>query len=214
MGFVRTGGRRGTVVAAAVTLLAGAALAPGSAPAKAKPKCFGKRATIVRGDGDNHIKGTHGKDVIVAGGGNDVVSSGKGGDRVCGGSGDDLLDDSIDVFESGGDDRFHGGAGVDEIVGWGGDDRVLGGKGDDGGTAGLYGFDGDDIVRGGAGSDHVVGDEGEDRLFGGSGDDRVSSDNDSDPDDVFGGSDYDLCTINFGFPSRDDTTGCEEIMFG
>ncbi len=68
-------------------LVAGAA----AQPAGAAPTCDGKRADIVRGDGDNTVFGTSGNDVIVLRGGDDVVDGRGGRDRICGGDGRDDL---------------------------------------------------------------------------------------------------------------------------
>ncbi len=96
-------------------------------PAAAKPECFGRTATIVKGDGDNTIVGTSGKDVIVAGGGDDEIEGGDGNDRICAGKGEDTAD------------------------GEGDGDKVSGGKGDD--TVSVFDGFGGELVDGDQGTD-------------------------------------------------------------
>jgi RTX calcium-binding nonapeptide repeat (4 copies) len=169
------------------------------AGAAAKPRCFGKKATIVRGDTGQEIAGTEGNDVIVAGGGSDSVYGLGGNDRICGGFGSDDLqgDEGTDrVSGEGGDDSFvNGGGGNDRVFGgpgndgmvWGdqGNDTVVGGGGGDfmdglegadllaGGPGAdqMIGDDGNDVMRGDAGRDTLGGDDGDDLVVGGKGDD-------------------------------------------
>ena len=72
----------------------------GSASAQLQVRCFGQTPTIVRGDGDDTVRGTRGNDVIYTAGGNDTVLGLGGRDRICsglgrdtvnGGSGNDLI---------------------------------------------------------------------------------------------------------------------------
>lgn len=80
---------------------------------KAKPVCFGKRATIVGTAKSNVIRGTRRNDVIVGLGGNDTINGLAGNDLVCGGAGTDKLD---------------GGAGTDGLDGGPGADTCRGGE--------------------------------------------------------------------------------------
>ncbi len=160
--------RRGTAIAAItgsmVAVLLG--LTVGSSTAGG-PKCLGKTATIVRGDGDNDIQGTPGADVIIAGGGQDFVEAHGNKDRVCGEGGSDL------IFTGPGADKIAAGKGRDEIHGVGGNDDLRGGEGDDSGivphqgstiNAGLYGEEGNDELNGNPGVDLCDGGDGTDAL--------------------------------------------------
>ena len=141
-------------------LLAGALAIAAASPAaaaidvpvastSAKPKCFGKTATIVgtaRSEkGRKKLVGTRKADVIVAKGGADDIRGGAGRDLICAGSGNDRVD---------------GGAGKDRIEGGGGKDRLKGGAGDDE----IKGGAGDDTVDGGAGTDMCTGGGGRNTL--------------------------------------------------
>jgi Ca2+-binding RTX toxin-like protein len=140
-------------------------------------RCLGEAATIVRGAGDNRIRGTSGNDVIVAGAGddrivalgfNDRVCAGPGGDRVVAGGGVDA------VLGGAGRDRIAGGSGADRLRGGGRHDRIDGQRGTDrirgnGGPDGISGGRGNDRIRGAAGSDQITGGLGDDVLLGGRG---------------------------------------------
>jgi uncharacterized delta-60 repeat protein len=80
------------------------------------PTCAGLPATIVGSARGETLRGTSGRDVIVAGGGRDTVRARGGRDLVCGGGGRDVLT---------------GGAGGDRIAGGRGHDRCAGGAGRD-----------------------------------------------------------------------------------
>lgn len=104
-----------------------------AAPAQAATTCAGQRATIVRGVGNDTIRGTRGRDVIVAGAGDDKIFAGGGNDLVCAGP-----------------DR-------DYLAGQRGNDRLFGGLDwrdvdDFDGTARLWG----DYLTGGPGNDRLV----------------------------------------------------------
>lgn len=105
-----------------VILLLGALLAPADA---ARPRCGGKRATIVGTARADEIVGTSGTDVIVARGGADTIRSRGGSDLICAGDGRDR------VWAGGGRDQVNGGAGRDQVNGGAGRDRVNGGPGID-----------------------------------------------------------------------------------
>ena len=91
----------------------------------ARPKCFGKRATIVGTAKSQTINGTRRADVIHAGGGNDKVYGKGGKDLICGGGGNDTL------LGAGGNDKISGGSGKDKLDGGAGKDLLVGGKGID-----------------------------------------------------------------------------------
>lgn len=96
----------------------------GDRPA-AVPRCRGKRATIVGTRRPNRLRGTRGRDVIVAFGGNDRIRSLGGRDLICAGKGRDL------VRAGDGNDRVFGGPGDDRLFGGDGRDRLRGGPGRD-----------------------------------------------------------------------------------
>ena len=90
--------------------------------------------TITGTDGNDHLYGEGGDDVIIAGAGNDMLDGGVGNDDLSGGAGDDI------VMGGAGADTLRGGAGKDLLQGGAGDDLMIG--------------DGDgDILEGGTGMD-------------------------------------------------------------
>ena len=127
-------------------------------------------ATIVGTDSDDVIRGTGGRDVVLAGAGNDEVDGGGGSDIICAGPGDDVV--------QGGDGTARGGPGNDQVTGWGhayggeGSDTLVGDVHNDN----LVGGDGDDSLDGGAGHDNLVGGPGDDTIDGGSGSDFIAAD--------------------------------------
>ena len=127
--------------------------------ALAKPRCNGKKATIV--SNAPRIVGSKAPDVIVAGGRGNVIFGEGGNDVICGGGGDDVI---------------HGGRGNDTLLGEGGDDKLHGERGSDrlfggGGRDSLFGETGNDLLDGGAGDgDRVNAGPGDDTLDGGPGD--------------------------------------------
>ena len=90
-----------------VALLAMSLVQTPRAEAKPRPKCFGKKATIVGDAKANVLKGTKKADVIVGLGGNDRILGRGGADRICGGPGKDRL------LGGGGNDHLDGGPGKD-----------------------------------------------------------------------------------------------------
>ena len=91
-------------------------------------KCAGKTATIAgTGKADRPLRGTTGRDVILALRGNDVIRGRGGNDLICAG---------------GGKDKLRGGTGKDKLRAGGGKDRIDGGPGRD-------------RCRGGAGKDRL-----------------------------------------------------------
>ena len=150
----------------------------------AAPRCGGKPATIVRGDGGVTVGGTARADVIVTGSGNDTISGGGAGDRICSGGGRDRIDggkgndkvvtgggaDTVDLAL--GRDRVELGTGADSSIGDRGDDWMEGGPGADSLTGELD----DDRLIGGPGKDVLLGGLGFDHLFGAGGDDLLRGD--------------------------------------
>ena len=89
-----------------------------------KPRCHGKKATLVGTGGDDRLRGGKGRDVIVGRGGDDRVDGRGKRDIVCGNSGDD------DLIGGTGSDTVDGGAGDDRLRGHGGLlDQLYGGSG-------------------------------------------------------------------------------------
>ena len=73
--------------------------------------CHGEVPTIIGTQGDDVIRGTAKRDVIVAGGGNDIIYGRGGNDIICAGGGEDV------VYGGGGRDIIRGGTGFDELIG-------------------------------------------------------------------------------------------------
>jgi Ca2+-binding RTX toxin-like protein len=188
----------GAVFAAAVC--AALTLAPG---APAASSCLGKKATIVRGGGNDTIQGTKAHDVIVSGGGNDKIDGMGGNDRICGGPGDDTLVGGKGV------DRLDGGGGNDTITGDNGPDTLAGGPGDDY----LNGIKGSDELDGGGGNDDVLGDKGNDVVKGGPGDDAVNAGL-GDDRGVSGGSGVDVVIAGNGTDEASGGPGDGDIVRG
>jgi Ca2+-binding RTX toxin-like protein len=153
----------------------------------ARPKCFGKRATIVGSAGDNRLRGTPKADVIVGRGGDDVISGRDGRDLLCGGKGSDFL------RGRGGNDKLKSGRASDANSGGAGNDLINGGRGrfDDArwlnAPAGINASlltgratgHGTDVLRnlehlfGGPFDDTLIGDDGANALPGNGGNDTV-----------------------------------------
>jgi 3',5'-cyclic AMP phosphodiesterase CpdA len=155
-------------------------------------ECKGQTVTIVGSQGGDEIKGTPGKDVVLAQGGSDKVKTGPGKDVVCGGNGDDKIklgkgadqadgDEGKDKLKGrkgrdtlkgkNGRDKLKGAKGRDKLKGGKGRDKLKGGKGRDK----LKGGKGKDTLKGGKGGDKLKGGKGKDRCKGGKGRDRKSS---------------------------------------
>ena len=102
------------------------------------PRCGGLAPTMVGMPGDQTIRGTPRRDVIVARRGNDVIRGRGGNDVLCGGAGRDRL------LGGDGDDRLFGQGDNDELVGGGGRDECTSGPGRDrvlvGGDSGCEDF--------------------------------------------------------------------------
>jgi RTX calcium-binding nonapeptide repeat (4 copies) len=153
-----------------------ALIATGSAQARARPSCFGQRATKVGTGRDDSITGTKHRDVIVGLGGDDTIDGRGGNDLICG--------DTGEQDPNGGNDRLLGGAGDDQLDGEGGFDTLKGEGGADHLFAGLDApgvadqADAQDFNKlfGGDGKDHVIGDRSNDVLFGDAGPDVIQGD--------------------------------------
>jgi Ca2+-binding RTX toxin-like protein len=100
-----------------------ALLGVSAAQAAARPKCQGRRATVVGTKANDRIRGTRRADVIVAKGGNDRINGRGGKDVICAGDGDDV------VMGGGGADRLAGGPDSDVLSGGPGNDFIGGGTG-------------------------------------------------------------------------------------
>src|SRR4051794_3618454 len=123
--------------------------------ARARPKCFGKAATIVGSNGPNTISGTPHNDVIVTLGGNDTVKTpsgpkNQGKDIICTGPGND------EIVGNGDSEKFSGGPGDDLIKSGNGANLVVGDNANPSGNE--SGKTGRDDLIGGRGGDFIVGD--------------------------------------------------------
>jgi Ca2+-binding RTX toxin-like protein len=136
----------GTALLLAVVIATG--LTTTLAQETARPRCFGRPATVA--DHVGLIVGTAGNDVIVGDNGVNSVVGQAGHDLICGGGGNDQL------FGDSGNDQIAGGTGEDAIGGGRGNDLIFGTQGDDF----LVGDDGDDHLIGGQGVDILVGNGG------------------------------------------------------
>ncbi len=173
--------RHASAALVGIALIFVAALLVATPRADAVRTCGGKPATISKGDGDNLIEGTTGRDVIVAGGGHDLIQGFEGRDYICGEDGNDLIQGN-----EGNNQFLSGGRGRDQIEGDDSDDLIRLGAGKDSGSitnhpltgpyqAGAYGFAGNDDIAGATGDDELFGDEGNDALRGGAGTDTCDA---------------------------------------
>ena len=96
-------------------------------------RCQGLVPTIRGTEGDEVLRGSNGRDVVMGLGGDDVLHGGNADDVLCGGAGEDAV---------------AGGNGADVLVGGLGDDVLDGGNGDDA----LVGGPGEDVLEEGQGS--------------------------------------------------------------
>jgi Ca2+-binding RTX toxin-like protein len=169
---------------------------------EAKPSCGGRKATIVRGGGDDLIRAPKkGPQVIVAGAGNDRIIAKRNRDIVCAGDGNDYI---------------AGGTGRDRLFGEAGDDLVVEGAGSGIVAAG----DGDDTVIGGPGGDQIGGGPGADRLFGELQDDRINGEDGADlvvggqgVDRLDGGGDVDWIRGDTAEDTYDGGPGTDTLSF-
>jgi Ca2+-binding RTX toxin-like protein len=188
-------GLSGIVTAA---LVGAVVLAP--AASGARPKCGGKRATIV--SNARTIVGSKRPDVIVAGGGKNTINGKGGNDRICGGGGNDTIDGSM------GSDRLFGGGGKDDISGFTGRDTIDGGPGNDT----IHGDTGTDDLDGGGGADRVFGEAGNERMTGGPGNGDFVDEGPGDSPLVSGGAgDFDIVLGGAGHDRVDGGPGAHDI---
>lgn len=156
---------RSTAVGSLAALLGCSLLFVAAPSARAgNPKCMGKRATIIRGDGEKRLRGTPHDDVILVARGRLTHVKARGGDdRIC---------------DRGSSSRIQGGAGRDRISAGDYDDTIYGGDGADIIKGGMgsrdgdnsFGGKGDDIIdersqSGGRGLDVAKGEEGDDTIY-------------------------------------------------
>ncbi len=116
-----------------------------AAPCVPAPACRSSDATILGTAGDDALRGTRGRDVMLARGGDDRVKGRAGKDLICGGPGSD------NIRGARGREQASGGGGRDSLRGGNGRDRLGGGKGSDV----LRGGPGRDTLKGGGGRDRV-----------------------------------------------------------
>jgi Ca2+-binding RTX toxin-like protein len=218
--------RVGSVVTVTALLVSIVAFAP-SAQA-ARPKCFGKRATIVGSASDNRLRGTPKADVIVGRGGDDVISGRDGRDLLCGGKGSDLL------RGGGGNDKLNSGRASDGNSGGAGNDLINGGPGrfDDArwlnSPAGINASlltgratgHGTDVLRnleqlyGGPFDDTLIGDDDDNTLPGNGGNDTVTGNGGNDlvsggdgDDTIDGGEGFDFLDHYFAIAEFGQSPG-------
>ncbi len=157
------------VLAGSVTAMLAVATPSADADGRSEraPRCAGYQATLVGTNQTDTLRGTPGRDVVVARDGDDSIRTGRGSDLVCAGDGFDH------VVLGRGRDRASGGDGDDTLVGSGDRDLLLGQKDVDA----LFGGRGDDELVGGRGTglvvEALVGGRGDDRLVGGRGRDTA-----------------------------------------
>jgi Ca2+-binding RTX toxin-like protein len=102
---------------------------------------------IMKGSGNDRIRGMGGADIIMAGEGDDIVEGNAGHDHLYG--------DCMPLFNnnSQGNDQISGGTGNDLVYAGRGDDTLEGGDGNDT----LFGAEGIDSLTGGPGNDVLYG---------------------------------------------------------
>ncbi len=172
------------------------------------------------GNGDDHMVGTGGCDVLYGMSGNDNLAGGDGADLLVGGGGADTLfggagNDRLEgrtqndrLFGGAGNDELFGGAGNDRLEGNRQNDRLFGGAGDDV----LNGGWGNDRLLGGAGNDTLNGGRGSDRLLGGAGNDRLEGR--AQHDRLFGGAGDDELLGGWGRDYLSGGQGSDELTGG
>ena len=114
---------------------------------------------IYAGDSRNVIFGGFGLDVIVGGTKDDYILGDGGRFNY---AGNEVVVDSHDLYDEGGNDIIYGMSGNDRIYGGGGNDSIDAGRGDDV----VYAGQGHDVVYGGSGNDELHGGDGVDVIFG------------------------------------------------
>jgi Ca2+-binding RTX toxin-like protein len=134
-------------------------------------------ATLIGGEGNDHLDGGAGNDSISGGNGNDWITGNDGNDTLNGDGGNDAL------FGGKGNDRIYAGEGIDQVYGEDGNDSLEGGDGDDimygdskPNSSGAYSGTGNDTLKGGEGNDQLYGAGGNDSIEGGDGADLIEAD--------------------------------------
>jgi Ca2+-binding RTX toxin-like protein len=174
--------------------------------ARAKPKCFGKTATIVGNNSSNTIQGTARNDVIYAGGGNDTIKTpsgpkNQGRDIICGGPGND------EITGNGDSEKLIGGPGNDFIKSGNGRNLVVGDNANPSGNE--SGQTGKDDLVGGRGADFIVGDNyASGNASGGPADKNFRAG--AGADTVIG----DSASVGTGGPGKADATGGGDDRMG
>lgn len=131
---------------------------------------------------DNHIRGSNGRDWILAGAGNDILDGGSGRDLMLGGAGNDQyivddVNDSVREFADQGTDtvwasvNFELGSNVENLTLLG---SAINGRGNSLNNI-LTGNSADNTLRAGDGNDTLIGGAGSDRMLGGNGADTYYS---------------------------------------
>ncbi len=145
-------------------------LGPGQSVTVTAISCDGYAPTILRGAGNDTIKGTAGADVIIDTGGNNRIDGKDGNDRICSAGGNDQIDagagDDL-VLDTGGANDVKAGDGADAVTTGSGADTIDSGAGADTVDAGA----GNNDVKAGAGNDSITTGAGNDKIDGGAGSD-------------------------------------------
>ncbi len=201
----------------------------------ARGLCDGEVPTIIGTDGNDHLDGTSGADIIHGYDGSDEINGKKGKDLICGGDGDDDLDGGSagDELRGGnGDDLLHGGTGPDKLYGGADDDTASYRKADgsievdlegesssgaDGNDvlksiANVIGSNFDDTIKGDAGPNHLEGRDGADTIRGRDGDDMLEGGKRG--DDIEGGKGDDDIRGQSGKDILDGQSGHDDLYGG
>ena len=184
-----------TIIATALLMASGIALAVTNIQCKEGIKCYGTlyddiitgtaaadyingqngNDTVYAKDGADTVYGSLDKDILWGEGGNDKLYGENGDDKLDGGPGDDTLDGSTD------NDELYGKEGNDKLYGSIGDDTLDGGPG----SNTLYGSSGKDTIKA-----NDTTDSGEDTVYGEDGDDNIDA-KDGKKDTIYCGYGYD-----------------------
>ncbi len=127
-------------------------------------------APIFGTSGNDNIRGTNKKDLIVTFEGNDTIDGGNNDDCIVAGDGNKKIDGGN------GSDSIVAGTGINIIDGGNGKDNIVSGSGNDK----LEGGNEEDIINAGGGNDFVSGGNGQDMLFGEVGNDAIDGGNGKD----------------------------------
>ncbi|MBA3430018.1 MAG: hypothetical protein H0U16_00870 [Actinobacteria bacterium] len=191
-------------------------------PAGAGSSCFGRAATIIGTEDDEHIEGTKGDDVITALGGDDSIYGAGGDDRICGNQGNDV------VSGGAGSDHMSGGTGIDFFIIVSQEEaRVDLGTGSTGGGEGLdsirrHSIEGvrvsdchaaHYVILGDDRTNYLYGQEGRETIRGKGGDDVIWGDGEHELSDICPGGSADRL---FGGTGKDrfDAGGGNDYIHG